>query len=116
MQSWENLEKFTLGSSIRFTAVTYIDEFILMKNNTMADADCLMQENENRQGVTALTDEASGKAFVTAVKNASSGFTYPGQAWNAYSKVIGASPGHHLDTERKSAFDRAFGYPELHGR
>ena len=87
MQSWENLEKFTLGIVNSLYSGDYIDEFILMKN-TMSDA--VLRQKMKTAGVTALTDEASGKAFVTAIKNASSAFTYPGTSWNAYSKVTGS--------------------------
>lgn len=87
MQSWENLEKFTLGIVNSLYSGDYIDEFILMKN-TMSDA--VLRQKMKTAGVSALTDEASGKAFVTAIKNASSAFTYPGTAWNAYSKVTGS--------------------------
>ena len=89
MQSWENLEKFTLGIVNSLYSGDYIDEFILMKN-TMADA--VLNQKMLTAGVTALTDEATGKAFVRAVKNASSGMTYPGTAFNAYSKVTGGVP------------------------
>lgn len=89
MQSWVNLEKFTLGIVNSLYSGDYIDEFILMKN-TMSDA--VLRQKMKTAGVTALTDEASGKAFVRAVKNASSGMTYPGTAFNAYSKVMGGVP------------------------
>lgn len=87
MQSWENLEKFTLGIVNSLYSGDYIDEFILMKN-TMSDA--VLRQKMKTAGVTALSDEATGKAFVTAIKNASSAFTYPGTSWNAYSKVTGS--------------------------
>jgi hypothetical protein len=89
MQSWENLEKFTLGIVNSLYSGDYIDEFILMKN-TMADA--IMNQKMITAGVTAMSDEATGKSFLTALKNASSGFTYPGTSFNAYSKIVGPGP------------------------
>lgn len=87
MQSWEALEKFTVGIVNTLYSGDYIDEFILMKN-TMADA--ILNQKMKTVGITAMTDEATGKGFLTALRNASSGMTYPGTSWNAYAKAGGA--------------------------
>lgn len=87
MTSWENLEKFINDIVNSLYSGDYIDEFILMKN-TMADA--IMNQKMLTAGITAITTEATGKSFLTAVKNASSGMTYPGTAFNAYAKAGGA--------------------------
>lgn len=86
MQSWEALEKFTVGIVNTLYSGDYIDEFILMKN-TMADA--ILNQKMKTVGITAMTDEATGKGFLTALRNASSGMTYPGTSWNAYAKAGG---------------------------
>ena len=88
MMSWENLEKFTLGIVNSLYSGDYIDEFILMKN-TLADA--VMNQKLLTAGISAVTSEANAKSFITNIKNASSGMTYPGSAFNAYNKTVGGN-------------------------
>lgn len=81
--SWENLNTLVDSIITSLYSGDYIDEFILMKN-TFA------------QGVTAgklltaesplVTDAASAASLVTSIKTASSAFTYPSTAFNAYKK------------------------------
>lgn len=79
--SYTELEKM-LGSIV--TAMysgDNFDEFVLMKN-LFASA-----INDNKivtASVTHITDEVTGKAFIKAVKNASSAFTFPSSAFNKY--------------------------------
>ena len=86
MQSWEALEKFTVGIVNTLYSGDFIDEFILMKN-TMGDA--ILHQRMKTASITPMTDESTGKLLLTALRNASSGMTYPGTSWNAYAKTGG---------------------------
>jgi hypothetical protein len=57
------------------------DEFILMKN---LFADAITNDKIVTASVSHVNTEASAKAFVKAVKNASSAFTFPSSAFNTY--------------------------------
>jgi len=85
--SWENFNALIDAIVNSLYSGDYIDEFILMKN-TLADA--VLNQKMITASITAVTTEATAKAFITAVKQASSGMTYPGTAFNAYAKAGGA--------------------------
>lgn len=83
--SWDNLGKMIDEITNTLYSGDYIDEFILMKN-TIADG--INQDKLLTVGLTAdVTDEASAKLFITAVKTAASAFTYPSTQYNAFKKL-----------------------------
>lgn len=63
-----------------YSGDTY-DEFVLMKNMF---ASAITGANIVTCNVPHVKDEASGKAFIKAVKNACSGFTFPSSSFNKY--------------------------------
>jgi hypothetical protein len=79
--SYNELEKLLSSIVTSMYSGDTFDEFILMKN-LFADA------ITNNKIVTVSTphvkDEATGKAFIKAVKNTSSAFTFPSTAFNKY--------------------------------
>ena len=79
--SYSELEKM-LGSIVTsmYSGDNY-DEFILMKN---LFASAITDNKIVVASVSHVDDEATGKAFIKAVKNASSGFTFPSSAFNTY--------------------------------
>lgn len=85
--SWENLNSLIDGIVNSLYSGDYIDEFILMKN---ALADAVLNQKMITASMSAIADAATATAFITAVKQASSGMTYPGTAFNAYAKAGGA--------------------------
>lgn len=56
-------------------------EFVLMKNLI---ADAVITDKIVKSLVTAPTDEATGKAFIKDIQNASTYMTFPGQSFNLY--------------------------------
>lgn len=79
--SYSELEKM-LGSIV--TAMysgDSFDEFILMKN---LFAEAITDSKIVVASVSHVKDEATGKAFIKAVKNASSAFTFPSSSFNKY--------------------------------
>lgn len=79
--SYAELEKM-LGSIV--TAMysgDNFDEFVLMKN---LFATAITDSKIITASVTHVKDEATAKAFIKAVKNASSAFTFPSSSFNAY--------------------------------
>ena len=79
--SYSELEKM-LGSIVTamYSGDTY-DEFILMKN---LFADAITDNKIVTATVASVKDETTGKAFIKAVKNASSAFTFPSSSFNKY--------------------------------
>jgi hypothetical protein len=79
--SYSELEKM-LGSIVTamYSGDNY-DEFILMKN---LFASAISDNKIVTASVPHVLDEATGKTFIKAVKNASSGFTFPSSAFNTY--------------------------------
>lgn len=79
--SYQELEKM-LSSVVTamYSGDTY-DEFILMKN---LFANAITANKVVTASVSHVKDETTGKAFVKAVKNASSAFTFPSSAFNKY--------------------------------
>ena len=84
--SWENLGKMIDSITNSLYSGDFIDEFILMKN-TISNA--VLEQKMITASITAVTDEATAKTMVIAIKNVSSGMTYPGTAYNAYIKAGG---------------------------
>jgi len=82
--SWDNLNALIDEITNSLYSGDYIDEFILMKN-TFAQG--IQDQKMITVGVTAITDEATARGFVKAVKTASSAMTYPSTAYNAFKKV-----------------------------
>lgn len=84
--SWDNFNALIDAIVNSLYSGDYIDEFILMKN---ALADAVLNQKMITASITAVTTEATAKALITAIKTASSGFTYPSTAFNAYAKAGG---------------------------
>ena len=84
--SWENMNELIDGIVNSLYSGDYIDEFILMKN-TLADA--VLNQKMITASITAVSSAATATAFLTELKVASSGMTYPGTAFNAYAKAGG---------------------------
>ena len=84
--SWDNVQALIDGIVNSLYSGDYIDEYILMKS---ALTEAVKNQRMITASVTAITDEATAKAFIKAVKQASSAFTYPSTAWNAYVKAGG---------------------------
>lgn len=85
--SWENLGQLIDSITNSLYSGDFIDEFILMKN-TLSDA--VLNQKMKTAIITAVTDEATAKAMVIAIKNISSAMTYPGSSYNGYNKAGGA--------------------------
>jgi hypothetical protein len=79
--SYSELEKM-LGSIVTamYSGDMY-DEFILMKN---LFASAITDNKIVIASVPHVKDEATGKTFIKAVKNASSAFTFPSSSFNTY--------------------------------
>lgn len=73
--AWGKLEELLTSIINSLYSGDAYNEFIMMKN-LMADA--VVDGKIKTAIVTAITDEATGKAFVKAVRNACSFFTFPG--------------------------------------
>jgi hypothetical protein len=79
--SYGELEKM-LGSIVTsmYSGDNY-DEFILMKN---LFANAITHDKIVKVSAPHVKDEATGKALIKAIKNASSAFTFPSTAFNKY--------------------------------
>lgn len=84
--SWDNLGALIDSITNSLYSGDYIDEFILMK---AAFSEAIKNQKMITAGITAVSDEATAKALVLAIKNASSAFEFPSTSWNAYSKAGG---------------------------
>lgn len=79
--SYSELEKLLNSIITAMYSGDMYDEFILMKNLL---ADAVTDGKVKTASVTHVNNEATGKAFIKAVKNASTGFTFPSSAFNTY--------------------------------
>lgn len=79
--SYAELEKMLNSIVTAMYSGDMYDEFILMKN---LFANAVIDGKIKTAAVTHVKDEATGKAFIKAVKNASTGFTFPSSAFNSY--------------------------------
>ena len=79
--SYSELEKMLSSIVTAMYSGDNYDEFILMKN---LFAEAITDNKIVKANVDHITNEATAKAFIKAVKNASSGFTFPSSAFNAY--------------------------------
>jgi hypothetical protein len=79
--SYSELEKMLSSIVTSMYSGDNFDEFILMKN---LFAEAITNAKMKTAAVTHVKDEATAKAFIKAVKNASSAFTFPSSAFNAY--------------------------------
>jgi hypothetical protein len=79
--SYAELEKMLSSIVTAMYSGDSYDEFILMKN---LFANAIENNKIVKASVNHVKDEATGKAFIKAVKNASSAFTFPSSAFNAY--------------------------------
>ena len=84
--SWDNFGAMLTGIVNSLYSGDYIDEFILMKH-TLADA--ILDQKMITASHTPITDVSTATAFLTALKQASSGMTYPSTSFNAYAKAGG---------------------------
>ncbi len=87
--SWDNLNSLIDSIVNSLYSGNYIDEFILMKN---LFADAVLGQKMITAGITKITDATTAAQFITAVKTASSGMTYPSEGFNAFKKVNPAAP------------------------
>lgn len=86
--SWEELSKLIDSIVNSLYGGNYYDEFILCKSllgDAVATGKCLTDT------VTAVTDAASAKAFITAARARFTNFGFPSSANNAYSAQTGAT-------------------------
>lgn len=79
--SYGELEKMLSSIVTAMYSGDSYDEFILMKN---LFASAITDDKIVKVNVSHVKDEATGKAFIKAVKNASSAFTFPSSAFNKY--------------------------------
>jgi len=79
--SYENLEGLINTIVQTLYSGDNLAEFVLMKNLI---ADAVINSKIKKTLVTAVSDEATGKAFIKAVQNASSYMQFPGQEFNMY--------------------------------
>ena len=79
--SYENLEALINTIVQTLYSGDNLAEFVLMKNLI---ADSVINSRVKTATVTEPTDEATGKAFIKAVQNASSYMEFPGDEFNIY--------------------------------
>jgi hypothetical protein len=79
--SYAELEKMLNSVVTAMYSGDMFDEFILMKN---LFADAINDSKIVTAAVSHVKDETTGKAFIKAVKNASSAFTFPSSMFNKY--------------------------------
>ena len=79
--SYGELEKMLSSIVTAMYSGDNYDEFVLMKN---LFADAISDNKIVKANVSHIKDEATAKQFIKAVKNASSAFTFPSSAFNAY--------------------------------
>ncbi len=79
--SYSELEKLLSSIVTSMYSGDTFDEFILMKN---LFASAINDNKIVKVGVSHVSDEATGKALVKAIKKASKAFTFPSSAFNAY--------------------------------
>jgi uncharacterized protein YjdB len=79
--SYNELEKMLSSIVTAMYSGDSFDEFILMKN---LFANAISKTKIVKASVVHVNDETTGKAFIKAVKNASSSFTFPSIAFNTY--------------------------------
>lgn len=82
--AWSKLEELVGAIANSLYSGDNYDEFVLMKN-TIAEG--IISEGIQSATVTAITTEATAKAFVKAVRNAVSYFQFPSSAFNKYADV-----------------------------
>jgi len=83
--SWDDLSKLIDEITNTLYSGDFIDEFVLMKD-TIASG--INSDKMLTVGLAAdVTDEATAKTFVAAVKTAGSAFTYPSTQYNSYKKL-----------------------------
>lgn len=79
--SYGELEKMLSSIVTAMYSGDSFDEFVLMKN---LFASAIEEDKIVKVSVNHVKDESTGKAFIKAVKNASSAFTFPSSAFNKY--------------------------------
>lgn len=84
--SWGKLEEFTSSIINSLYSGDNYQEYILMKN-LMADA--IVDGKVSIALVTAITDAATARGLLKAVKNASAYFEFPGSNFNKYATIKG---------------------------
>lgn len=84
--SWGSLSDFISGISNSLYNGAYIDEYRLTKNLV---TDAYRTNSVQIQTVSAISNEATGKAFVKALRNAYLSFQEPTSENNAWAKVGG---------------------------
>lgn len=87
--SWESLGNLIDSITSSLYSGNYLDEFILCKK-TLASA--IDNEKIKTQTVTAITDEATAKAFITMARLYHRNFTFPSSDYNAYEPAQGEAP------------------------
>lgn len=87
--SWESLGNLIDSITSSLYSGNYLDEFILCKK-TLASA--IDNETIKTQTVTAITDEATAKAFITTARLYHRNFTFPSSDYNAYEPAQGENP------------------------
>lgn len=84
--SAEKFQAFVDGISQALYNGDYIDEYILMKRLL---SDAVMEQKMRCANITAVTTAETATALLTAIRNVSSAFQYPSDAWNAWYKFNG---------------------------
>ena len=85
--SWQSLENLMTGIINSLYSGDNYSEFILMKN-TLAEG--VIDGLITPVTVTAISDTATAKAFVKAVKNAVAAFQFPSSNFNKYQAIKGS--------------------------
>ena len=84
--SWENLNKFIEGYTTALYNGAYIDRYNMTKDLV---ATAFVGNNVQYDQITAVSDEATGKAFLTKARNYFLNFQTPTALYNAWRKVGG---------------------------
>ena len=84
--SWEKLEGLIAAIVNSLYSGNYLDEFILTKQ---LFASAVTNNKIKKETVTAITDEASAKAFITKARLLFRNFGFPSSSYNAWAQIGG---------------------------
>lgn len=84
--SWEKLEGLIAAIVNSLYSGNYLDEFILTKQ---LFSSAVTNNKIKKETVTAITDEASAKAFITKARLLFRNFGFPSSSYNAWAQIGG---------------------------
>lgn len=87
--SWETLGNLIDSVTNSLYSGNYLDEFILCKK-TLASA--IDNDNIKTETITAITNEATAKEFITKARLYHRNFTFPSSNYNSYEPAQGETP------------------------